>query len=330
MNVNCNSCISIIIPVFNSEESIEKCLDSVLGMYNGRMEIVIINDGSTDSTSRIIDDFVLKFNSCANGNITINYLQTVNQGVSKARNLGLEIASGDFLLFLDSDDYISPDVPGVIFNALVPGGIHCFNVKDYSSYIKANIPGGVYDISEGIDVLYNANSFGFLHGKLYDRKIIESHHIRFDENISMSEDFIFNLEYMSVVEKVVIHNEIFYHYKNDNSSSLSKIDVGYGSAEYFRSRLSFVKSSQVGFSVSESQVIEKIKSDAFYISLLNSYIYLLKNKRFNEALGLRRKSVFSNVFFMPVNNSNKNRVKKIIYHLPLCLGFLLISLMRLK
>src|SRR5690625_1884386 len=94
-----NSKISIIVPVYNAKSSIQKCITSILEQTNKNFELILVNDGSSDNSGEICDNYALKDNR-----VVVKHKQ--NQGVSSARNLGLEIATGEYIMFVDSDDWI--------------------------------------------------------------------------------------------------------------------------------------------------------------------------------------------------------------------------------
>lgn len=101
--------VSIIIPVYNVEKYVGRCLESVMSQENiDDLEIIVIDDGSTDNSGRICDDFAKK-------NLKFRVIHKSNQGISNARNLGLEIAKGEYIMFLDSDDYLEK---GIVKNLL--------------------------------------------------------------------------------------------------------------------------------------------------------------------------------------------------------------------
>ncbi|MBE5820663.1 MAG: glycosyltransferase [Clostridiales bacterium] len=102
--------ISVIVPVYNTEKYLKKCLDSILNQIYQDLEIIVVNDGSTDNSEKIINEYV------ANYSKKIKYIKKENEGLSSARNSGIEIATGDYIAFVDSDDYIDEN----LFQKLLP------------------------------------------------------------------------------------------------------------------------------------------------------------------------------------------------------------------
>ena len=107
-----NNLISIIVPIYNSENYIKKCLDSILAQTYSNLEVILIDDGSTDNSYNICKDYQKKDNR-------IVLLQQKNAGVSRARNHGLEVAKGEYIGFVDSDDYIEPEMYEILLNSII-------------------------------------------------------------------------------------------------------------------------------------------------------------------------------------------------------------------
>ncbi|MBT8850021.1 hypothetical protein BTH91_08910, partial [Lactobacillus delbrueckii subsp. bulgaricus] len=194
---------SIIIPVYNTQSYVKSCLESVFNNDTRDFEIIVVNDGSTDDSLRKCQQIQLKYP---------NYIKIIDQpnlGVSVARNKGIEAATGDYLIFLDSDDKLAP---GSLDNANLEKNEdwHIFNYvsNDYladaiknDSVIEVN-NANIIAISEKILYPYrnvagvnNAN-YSTPWPKIFKREIIESNRLRYVKNCPMGEDMIFNLQYL--------------------------------------------------------------------------------------------------------------------------------------
>ena len=101
--------ISVIVPVYNVEEYVEKCVLSIINQTYKNLEIILVDDGSTDNSGKICDEIAIKDNR-------IKVIHKKNGGLSDARNVGIDIAKGDYLGFVDSDDYIDPDMYSILLN----------------------------------------------------------------------------------------------------------------------------------------------------------------------------------------------------------------------
>lgn len=104
--------LSIIVPIYNVEQYLRKCVDSLLNQDIGNYEIILVDDGSTDGSGEICDSYVSKDDRCIDNRCTIKVIHRENGGLSAARNSGIEVAEGEYVMFMDSDDYIEPNVIG--------------------------------------------------------------------------------------------------------------------------------------------------------------------------------------------------------------------------
>ena len=200
--------ISIIIPVYNAENFLGRLLDDLLGQTYRNFEIIIVNDGSTDNSNCIIEEYLQK-------DSRIKLREIKNQGPSKARNVGLDMVTGDYVRFVDSDDRI-PDTsleelikPCVNDEQidLVIGNYVCIPEKGYFTGDK--LKSGKISQDELIDIFaeyVKTFYFGVPWNKLYKRNIIEKYKIRFEESINWCEDFLFNMEYFDKIKYAYITN----------------------------------------------------------------------------------------------------------------------------
>ena len=215
--------ISIIIPIYNSEVYLRKCLDSVLNQTFQDYELILINDGSTDNSGYICDEY-------KNKDTRIEVIHKKNEGVSIARNFGIKNAKGMYLTFIDSDDWVDNEYLSSFINFLnscksdlIIGGI----VKD-----SANISNNLYVVTEmyfkktEYSLLFdkfNLYKNGYTVAKLYKTELVKDHNIFFNSNICNTEDLLFMLEFIYYSNSVQFVPHYHYHYVNtDNGASLSK------------------------------------------------------------------------------------------------------------
>lgn len=208
--------VSIIIPVYNVEKHVSDCIESVLKQSFKDFELILVDDGSPDNSGKICDVFAEKDHR-------IRVLHKKNGGVSSARNLGIDNASGEWICFVDSDDWVDQD--------------YCLNlisaVESQSSLImtRNDFPGKKIDSikecrdlsgEERIDfiILNRILDFSGPCCKLFNRDIIYKNNIRFPENIHMGEDGIFMAQYLNATDSLTVLNLSDYHYM-DNLQSLS-------------------------------------------------------------------------------------------------------------
>lgn len=211
-----NGRISVILPVFNAEKFIQDVLDDLTKQLYQDMEIIVIDDGSTDKSAIIIQELVKKDDR-------IQFIHTKNGGPSKARNLALEIAKGEFIRFIDADDRIPQDSMSNLYNIykensdidLVIGNYLLNNEEGY--FTGRELENEKVDSKRFAEIFIDHMKsfyFGVPWNKLYKREIIEKYHIRFNEEIDWCEDFLFNVEYFSKCKKMYFLNlpQGVYHY----------------------------------------------------------------------------------------------------------------------
>lgn len=204
--------ISIIVPVFNGEKYIEECLESLVQQTYNNIEVIVINDGSTDGTEKIVRKMMRLFPS-------IRLLSTSNKGVSNARNKGIDLAEGEYLMFVDADDTLIKDAVEIMVNAK--------DEKEYDIIVSGRLDMPECE-KEGLELtgedffcemLYEQKFFSVCWGKLMKSSLIKQLH--FDTSYRIGED----LEMFSRMDYTGIR--VFYIPKNiykyrDNSESVTK------------------------------------------------------------------------------------------------------------
>ena len=200
-----NPTVSIIVPVYNAEATISRCIESIINQEYRDFELLLIDDGSTDSSGTICDRY-------ATEDSRIRLIHKENTGVSETRNMALDLACGTYLQFLDSDDWITPNATRLFVEEAER--YHCdMVISDFYRVVgkrvahKGDIDDDCVLTQEEFSahMLQNPADFyyGVLWNKLYRRDIVEKYHLRMNPEISWCEDFMFNLEYIR-------HAEVFY------------------------------------------------------------------------------------------------------------------------
>lgn len=216
--------ISVIIPVYNCEKYIEECVASVLAQTYKEAEILIVDDGSTDGTGAIIQDFQLK-------DSRIKVIRLENQGVSHARNIGLMNASGDYIVFLDADDYLDPfvlekAVTSVKGNQLIAWGytiIGSDGVKESQTFEISKYEAVASAICTRKNAGYTlGDNFRAVWGKLFETKIIRNNNIVFPENLPVGEDAAFLLRYLACCDGLNYIDNRGYNYRILENSAVRK------------------------------------------------------------------------------------------------------------
>lgn len=221
--MNTHPLISIIIPVYNAGKYLPQCLDSVVNQTYKNIEVILVNDGSSDGSETICQRY-------ANDYPHINYIKRENAGASASRNYGVGIAKGEYIFFLDSDDYLKADCLANMVDVantgkLVVTGYILDDVTLNSIYIPQQYDGCYNSVKEFLLEFnkYFATKFNFPWGKLFRKDIIIKNCIRFIEGMSLSEDVLFNIEYYKHCSKgVILLEDKGYYYRQSDNSTLSK------------------------------------------------------------------------------------------------------------
>ncbi len=277
--------ISVIIPIYNVEEYLEKCLKSILLQTYKNIEVILVNDGSTDSSLEICK----KYSKIDNRIIIIN---KKNEGVSSARNNGLKIAKGDYVIFIDPDDSINENMLQILYNNINKANdidiSICGFERIYPKHKKEKeVSNKKYKIIDKElllkEMLGKENFQGYVWNKLYKKSIINKYQIRFNEKISVYEDFLFNSEYINKIHKGIYSNQkLYYYYQRNDSAYNGKFNPKW---------LSISKAYEEIFNIYKANKLEN------YIGL--KYNYLILN------LDLKEKIIKSREKY-EIKNINRN------------------------
>ncbi len=212
--------VSIIVPVYNREKALKRCVDSILNQDHRDIEVILVDDGSRDDSFRIISEY-------ARNDERVIAIHKENGGVSSTRNKALSVASGDYIQFLDADDWIPFDSTKLMVREMEEKGVEMvigdfYRVVDDKVSRKGSIrEAGVLTRNEYADKMMLTPAdfyYGVLWNKLYRKEILDKYHITMDENISYCEDVIFNLEYLLHVTNVaVLKAPVYYYVKTEGS-----------------------------------------------------------------------------------------------------------------
>lgn len=209
--------LTIVIPVYNMEKYVEKCIRSVLSQSFADFELIVIDDGSKDNSCKVIEKL-------AEEDTRIKLHVYPNGGVSVARNKGIELAQGTYLMFIDADDYISDKYLENIISQVnkYKADIYIWGItKNLLSGKEKQIApslSGLYTqkdfLTEFIEEQYSTHKglYGYISNKLLRTEILFSNNIRFDESMKLMEDYVFFLRYYSHCQSFFCFDEIGYHY----------------------------------------------------------------------------------------------------------------------
>lgn len=199
--------ISIIIPVYNAERYLRRCLDSIIAQTFKDFEVILVNDGSTDESGKICDEYASIDNR-------INVTHTQNNGASSARNLGLDNAKGKFIAFCDADDYTENNWLSVFMSNISKYDIVISSINQNQNGVltKRIFPYKVHEVDLTWTILKFEGAPGFLWNKCYRNEIIQKNHIRFNESYKIWEDEEFVSHYFMYAKSAIMTSEITYNY----------------------------------------------------------------------------------------------------------------------
>lgn len=212
--------VSIIIPIYNAEKSIRRCIESVLNQEFQEYELILVNDGSKDQSGQICDEYAAK-------DARIRVIHKENTGVSDSRNLAISNARGEYLQFMDSDDWITTDATDLLYHAAKEHNCDMV-ISDFYRVVGQRLSQKGDIDEDGVmtreafaeHMMENPADFyyGVLWNKLFKREIIEAHQLRMDSSISWCEDFMFNLEYIRYANSFyALRIPIYYYVKTKGS-----------------------------------------------------------------------------------------------------------------
>lgn len=221
-----NDKISVVIPIYNGESSLEKCVHSVLESAFGNSEIILVDDGSIDLSGKLCDKLAQEDNR-----ITVYHLK--NGGVSKARNFGIAHANGNYLAFVDCDDYVPQNYFLKLYESIINNKsdlsigsiVNVYDAKQEYIYAPECTVSFWDRSAQDRQYFLELNKKFLIYGpvnKLYTANIVKDHDIKFPEDTSYGEDLLFNLSYIKHCSTISSSKEPFYFYDRKNQGSLSQ------------------------------------------------------------------------------------------------------------
>lgn len=220
--------VSIIIPVYNTEKYLKKCIDSILNQTYNNIEVLIVDDGSTDKSAQICDKYI--------NNEKVKVVHIKHQGISFARNTGLDMVTSNYVCFIDSDDYVDNDFIEFLYNQVTTNDVDIAACAfDYVAFnnSKSNIHKKdklyIFNSHEALVKMCDFNeAFSCICcNKIYKTKLFKD--LRFQENI-MYEDLCINIELLKKTTKIAYFSTIKYHYCRERKESTT--NSSYNGKEY--------------------------------------------------------------------------------------------------
>lgn len=204
--------ISIIIPVYNTEKYLSRCVDSVIAQTFLDIEIILVDDGSTDGSGKICDEFAVR-------DARVHVIHQQNAGVSAARNAGIDAATGEWIGFVDSDDWIDKETYEVAYDIAIDNNIDLVQWR-WSSDDNFFSDNKFFDVASDRRLFESSTCV-----KLFRRSIITENNIYFPKDIPLSEDKFFSFEAYLSAKRCFYLNKEFYHYYARGTSASHNITV---------------------------------------------------------------------------------------------------------
>ena len=278
--------ISIVVPVYNVEDYLRQCLDSIIAQTFTNWECILIDDGSKDKSGSICDEYVQKDNR-------FKVIHKENGGVSSARNLGIEEAKGKWLYFCDADDTLLPKALKILLEGekencqFVMAGYNKFlsdgSLKEsYSGDIKRKI-----SVDDAIKELYTSTNLsyqGYLWCKLFLTEIVKDYNIRFDEKIYFNEDRLFIMQYLCQMEDSVYYTTTpVYNYVERLSGAMASLKIGYN-RKFATDFDAFVKMKDVVYKFTQNKLLRSLAQKGIVESYLVNHRFMVKHHDYDSKI----------------------------------------------
>lgn len=256
--------ITIIIPVYNVEKYLPKCIDSIINQSYKNLEIILVNNKSTDSSLNICKNYEKM-------DTRIKVINTDKKGVSYARNIGIKEANGKYLTFVDADDYLDLNFCKIMLQNLIRTNSDCvacgYN-RVYENREERIINNGLQELSniEFLEKILEVQSgLGFCHMKLWKKEIVDISKVKFNENIIVAEDALFCIQISESISKLFIVNEALYNYRFNEQSVVRKYDSNYAN-KYLKAMIETKKYIQSKYN--DELMLKKLSNYIVYHVLL--------------------------------------------------------------
>lgn len=261
-----NTKISIICPVFNAEEYLDRCINSIIDQTLTEWELILVNDGSTDNSGLICEKY-------SSQDHRIKVISKTNGGVGEARQVGLDNSSGDYIIHVDPDDWIEPNMLEDMYEKAESESADMVMCDFIYEYCKRNEvihqkPTNVNDCDSLVNDMLTHRLHGSCCNKLVKKKTCDEYAVNFVSGLNYCEDVIFNIKLLKRNIKVAYMSEALYHYdQNTNQSSLTRTT----SYETFLQRKKYYETLISVYSINE-EVDKTLKINIKKMALLNELL----------------------------------------------------------
>lgn len=218
--MNANPLVSVIVPVYRVERFIRRTVSSILDQDYRNLEVILVDDGSPDGCPAILDGF-------AASDSRVKVIHQENAGVASARNAGLEASTGDFVMFVDGDDWVERDYVSYFLGLIMESGCDiAVNLSIIGGKIEKYVPdSAVVQSEKAIGWIYLSRLHEAVWNKMYRADVIRSHGLRFNRDIWYGEGMLFNIEALQLVEDVAVGCRPVYHQVFNPGSAMRSFSV---------------------------------------------------------------------------------------------------------
>lgn len=296
-----NAKISIIVPIYNAEKTINRCIDSVLKQTYTNFELIIINDGSLDKSDKICENYARK-------DSRIQVIHKKNGGVSSARNIGINLTTGEYITFIDSDDYILEHFLEHLISVKADLVVSGFKDMPHPNGNETYLPDALYknnDITTFLNREIDSMLFKSPWGKLFKTDLIRKNNLSFDENISFGEDSVFMLQYLCLCTSIAITSHTDYRYF---VPTFSKYQISHSNFRYTIQKKIF--------EFKKLKEIKKLTKNTYLSTELHSIVSRLLATEINKKYTITGYKEFKQTCYLPefsyINRHKGGRLFRLI------------------
>ena len=282
--------ISIIVPVYNSEKYLGACIDSILSQSFRDFELILVDDGSRDSSPHICDDYAQK-------DRRVKVIHKENGGVSSARNAGLSAVGGGYLCFLDSDDTLEPSALQLMYQSisnenvdLVIAGYNRYDEDGTKIFGMSNSAVDLISHEAALEEMYtprSGNYQGYLWNKLFRKSIVEQAKLAFDESISFNEDRLFITQYLCASSRDVAYTTTpVYNYVVRSTGAMGSLENSYN-PKFSTDFDAYVRMKNAVFAYTKDKRLRQLAVKGICHSYINNHKLMVKHDGYDSSIHSR-------------------------------------------
>lgn len=308
--------VSIVVPVYNTEKYLEECLESLVNQSLVDIEIITVNDGSTDTSLQILESY-------ADKDDRIVIIDKDNSGCASSKNTAIKVAKGDCLMIVDSDDWIELETCEVMYNLSTSHDLDMIQLKSFSKFsdeipshsVSAYVSESAHTILSGREFSYTRYTPSFTCGKMWKREFLLSNRLRYYDEINCADDQLITFEGILLAERMLVIDYPAYHYRiHSDSMTGAKRLPAHVEAHYFvaRGMLVFIKCNDLwdyyGFMKRLLVILNRLKryntesvgvTDAYRLEVNRFIRKTIRECRSNRSKGIKFRSHIERFYLLP-------------------------------